>query len=152
VQKRIKVVRAVLDTNIFLRALIREGNICHKVTELWKADHFILVISSEILNELTDVLRYPFLIKKYKYELSKVDSLIRLISQKAIFVEPVLSLKLCRDKKDDKFIDCSVLGRVKYLVTEDKDITDDKKLKKELFEYGIDTKSAMEFYHMLISI
>jgi len=55
VAKRIKVVRAVLDTNIFLRALIREGNICHKITELWKDDHFILITSREILNEIKGI-------------------------------------------------------------------------------------------------
>ena len=128
--KRIRVVRVVLDTNIFLRSLIREGNICHKITELWKENHFILVTSRDILDEIADVLKRPFLIKKYGYDLTKVDSMIDLISQKAILVEPAFSLELCRDKMDDKFIDCSTLGRVEFLISEDKDILEDEKLKK----------------------
>jgi len=151
VPKRIRVVRVVLDTNIFLRSLIRKGNICFKITELWKKDQFILVTSIEILKEITDVLKRPFLVEKYGYNPDEVDSMINLITQKAIFMEPAFSLELCRDKRDDKFIDCSILGRVKFLVSEDKDIFDDEKLKRHLFEYGIEVKNALEFYHFIIS-
>ena len=150
--KRIRVVRAVLDTNIFLRSLIRKGNICFKITERWKEDQFILVTSREILNEIANVLKRPFLFEKYGYDLDEVDSMIKLIAQKAIFVEPAFSLKLCRDKKDDKFIDCSILGRVKFLVSEDKDILDDEKIKRHLFEHGIEVKNALDFYHLIITM
>ncbi len=147
--KRIRVVRVVLDTNIFLRSLIRKGNTCFKIIELWKEEQFILITSRQIINEIADVLKRSFLVKKYGYDLDEVESMINLITQKAIFVEPAFSLKLCRDKDDDKFIDCSVLGRVNVLVSEDKDIIADQKLKKQLFEYGIDVKNALEFFHLI---
>lgn len=147
--ERVKVVRAVLDTNIFLRALIRKGNISHKIFQIWQQDKFLLITSEDILNEISEVLQRPFLIEKFGYEKNRVDQLIDLIRQKAIFVRPAFSLKLCRDEHDDKFIDCAILGRAKYLVSEDKDILDDITLKKQLYDNGIETCSALEFYQVL---
>jgi predicted nucleic acid-binding protein len=89
------------------------------------------------------------LIEKFGYEKNRVDQLIDLIRQKAIFVRPAFSLKLCQDEHDDKFIDCAILGRAKYLVSEDKDILDDIALKKQLYDNGIKTCSALEFCQVL---
>ncbi len=150
--EKVNIFRVVLDTNVFLRALIREGNVCHKIVELWKDDQFLIVTSKQIIQEVGNVLKRPFLLKKYGYSLNQVDKLIELIDQKAIFVEPGFSLELCRDKHDDKFIDCAILGRVKHLVSEDKDIFDDKILKKQLLEYGIAIKNAHDFYQEIIHI
>ena len=72
-----------------------------------------------------------------------------MISQKAIFVEPAFSLKLCRDANDDKFVDCSVLGRAQNLVSEDNDILSDENLKKLLAGYGVEALNALDFYHKL---
>lgn len=148
VTERIKVIRTVLDTNIFLRALIRKGNISNKIIELWKSDKFLLITSEDILNEMSEVLRRSFLIEKYGYQLHQADRLIELITKKAIFVKPFYSLELCRDEHDNKFVDCAILGNVKFLVSEDKDIIQDYKLQKKLFEYGIEVKSAIKFYQI----
>lgn len=149
VTERVKVIRAVLDTNIFLRALIRKGNISHKILQLWQQDKFLLITSEDILNEISEVLKRSSLVEKFGYDKNRVDQLIDLIRQKAIFVKPEFSLNLCRDEHDDKFIDCAILGRAKFLISEDKDIIDDSNLKKQLVEYGIKTNSALEFYQIL---
>jgi predicted nucleic acid-binding protein len=60
--------------------LIRKGNICFKIIEFWKEDRFILVTSREILKEIADVLKRPFLVKKYGYDRDEVDSMINLIA------------------------------------------------------------------------
>ena len=150
--ERIKVIRAVLDTNIFLRSLIRKGNISDKIIGHWKTDDFLLVASKEILQEIEDVLKRPWLVEKYGYDVEQVDRLVELVSQKAIFMEPAFSLELCRDANDDKFVDCSILGRVQDLVSEDNDILADENLKKRLFEYGVEVQNALGFYHKLQSI
>ena len=150
--EQIRVIRAVLDTNIFLRSLIRKGNISDKIVEHWKVDDFLLVASQEILEEIEDVLKRPWLVEKYGYDVEQVDKLTELVAQKAIFVEPAFSLKLCRDVNDDKFVDCSILGRVQNLVSEDHDLLDDGNLKKQLFEHGVEVLNAFEFYQKLQSI
>lgn len=148
----IKVIRAVVDTNIFLRSLIRKGNISSKIIGHWEASDFFLVTSGEILQEIEEVLKRPWLVEKFGYDVEEVDNLVSSISQTAIFVTPVFTLKLCRDPKDDKFIDCSILGRVQNLVSEDHDLLSDENLKKQLFEYGVEVLNALEFYQKLQKI
>lgn len=150
--KRIKVARTVLDTNIFLRSLIRVGTICHKITEHWKIDHFLLVTSESIQQEVENVLKRPWLIEKYGYSHEEVDQLIDLISRKAVFVEPPYSLKLCRDANDDKFVDCAVLGRARFLTSEDNDLLADENLKKQLLEYGVEVLNALSFHMRIESL
>lgn len=150
--QRTKVVRAVLDTNIFLRSLIRRGNVSHKIIELWKTEHFIVVASESIQYEVEDVLKRPWLMEKYGYSHHEVDQLIDLISQKAIFVEPVFSIKLCRDVNDDKFVDCAILGRVKFLASQDNDLLADENLKKHLLEYGVEVLDALSFYEKITKL
>lgn len=149
---RIKVVRAVLDTNLFLRSLIRRGNLSHKIIELWKNEYFLVVASVNIQNEVEDVLKRPWLMEKYGYSHHEVDRLIDLISQKAIFVEPFFSLSLCRDVHDDKFADCAVLGRVKFLCSQDNDLLADENLKKQLLEYGVEVLDAASFYERITKL
>lgn len=150
--ERIKVIRAVLDTNIFLRSLIRKGNISSKIIGHWMADDFFLVTSGEILQEIEEVLKRPWLVEKFGYDVGEVDDLVSSISQTAIFVAPALTLKLCRDPNDDKFVDCSILGRVQDLVSEDHDLLNDQNLKKQLREYGVEVVNALEFYQKLQKI
>lgn len=150
--ERIKVIRAVLGTNIFLRSLIRQGNISNKIITHWKADDFLLVASNDIVNEVEDVLRRPWLMEKYGYDVEQVDRIIDLVSQKAIFVEPTFSLELGRDPNDYKFVDCSILGRVQNLVSEDNDLLADENLKKRLFEYGVEVLNALGFYQKVEKI
>lgn len=67
-------------------------------------------------------------------------------------MEPTFSMELCRDKKDDKFIDCAILGRVNYIVSEDHDFIDDETLKSQLLNFNIQIKNAENFYHMIKQI
>ena len=150
--ERIKVVRVVLDTNVFLRSLIRRGNLSHKIIELWKNEYFLVVASENIQNEVEDVLKRPWLMEKYGYSHHEVDQIIELISQKAIFVEPFFSLSLCRDVNDDKFVDCAVLGRVKFLCSQDNDLLADENLKKQLLEYGVEVLDAASFYERITKL
>ena len=147
--ERIRVVKAVLDVQIFLRSLIRKGNVSDKILNHWKADVFLLVMSGKIIDEIDDVLKRPWLMEKYGYDLEEVDTLIKLLYQKAIIVEPAFSLLKSRDPNDNKFVDCAILGRVNYLVSEDHDLVGDQLLKKQLFEYGVEVVNASEFYQKL---
>jgi len=50
-----------------------------------------------------------------------------IISRKIIIIENSTSLVLCRDKDDDKFINCALSCEANYLITGDKDLLDDFK-------------------------
>lgn len=142
---RLRVYRATLDTNIFLRALIRTGNLSDQILELWRAGRFVLVLSRATLDEIRDVLLRPSLVRKHRYSPEIVTQLIDLLTQRAIIVDVPFSLELCRDRYDDPFIDCAVLGRVHFLVSYDSDLLDDPRLRGALFEFGIEILSPPTF-------
>lgn len=90
------------------------------------------------------------LIKKYRYSSESVQGLLFAIRQNAILTSISVNLHLSRDATDEKFIGCAIAGRAHFLVSEDEDFLDDKKLRKALREYGIEVVSALEFYKQII--
>ena len=128
--------RATFDTNIFVRTVIRKGNLANRLMTLWLEDRFVLVLSQSIIDEVQKVLSRPKMRRKHRYTLAEVTNLVDLL-QRANIVEVTPSFELCRDPGDDMFIDCAVSGRVQFLVSYDKDLVDDAELKQALFEFGV---------------
>src|SRR6185436_1245557 len=114
-----EVVRAVLDTNTVISALLFSGTAA-RLVPLWQSRRITLLISREILTEYLRVFAYP------KFQLS--DQEIRpLIEEELLpFVETIRVRRrlaaVRRDPDDDKFLECAVAGRAQYLVTGDRDL------------------------------
>ena len=137
-ERRWRVYRVTFDTNIFLRALIRRGNLANNLLSLWLDGRLVLVLSQAIVDEVQAVLSRPSLIGKYSYTPQAVTQLINLLMQRAIIVEVSFSLGLCRDANDNPLVDCAVLSRVQFLVSYDNDLLDDSTLRQALFEFGVE--------------
>ncbi len=135
-ENRWRVYRATFDTNLFVRSLIRKGNLANHLLSLWQAGRFVLVLSHAIIDEVQEVLSRRKMLRQYRYTLEEVTNLINLLHQ-ANIVENTSSLELCRDATDNMFLDCAVSGRVQFLVSTDKDLIDDSELKQTLFEFGL---------------
>jgi len=113
--------RAVLDTQVFVRALInpksRSGLLLSKFS-----DRFTIVVSPQVLQEILEVLFRSELTKKYK-RLGRIDveKVISLLAEAEV-VEPRESVSVCRDPNDDKFLECAIAGKADYIVSEDEDL------------------------------
>ena len=60
----------------------------------------------------------------------KSDEIIqKIISVSHFVIGPKLNIKICRDSKDDKFIECAVNANADYIVSGDKDLLVLKKYK-----------------------
>jgi putative PIN family toxin of toxin-antitoxin system len=143
-ENRWRVYRATFDTNIFVRSLIRKGNLANHLLSLWQAGRFVLVLSHAIIDEVQTVLSRPALQRKHRYTLDEVANLIDLLYRASI-VEITSSFELCRDATDNMFLDCAVSGRVQFLVSTDKDLIDDAELKQALFEFGVEIVEPPNF-------
>ncbi len=134
--------RAVIDTVVFVRALInpsgRWGRLLFELN-----DRYVIVLSPEIVQEILDVLHRSSL----RNRLPQIDDVavdrVLAIIENAEVVEPRQRLKVCRDPQDDKFFECALAGRADYIVSEDTDI-----LSVGEFE-GIKTVSTSEFLSIL---
>ena len=143
-EQRWRIYRATFDTNIFVRSVIRKGNLANRLLALWLEDRFVLVLSQPIIDEVQKVLSRPKMRRKHRYTLAEVTNLVDLL-QRASIVEVTSSFELCRDSEDDMFIDCAISGRVQFLVSYDNDLIDDSELKQALFEFGVEIVDPPNF-------
>jgi hypothetical protein len=138
-------IRAVLDTNIFLRALInpksKSGRFFFEFSHL-----YTLVLSPEIIRELLEVLHRPVIRESFPQVSDIAVERILEAFAKAEVIETKLEVKVSRDPKDNKFIACALAGRCQYLISEDKDLT-------SIGEYkGIRIITSQEFLEILESL
>lgn len=131
--------RAVLDTVVFVRALINpKGRWGRLLFE--HADKYVIVLSPEIVKEILDVINRPELHRRFPEmaDLPRMDLVLSRLEEAEV-VEPQERLEVCRDPNDNKFFECAVAARADYIVSEDKDLL-------VVAEYkGIRTVSAAEF-------
>jgi len=116
--------RAVLDTVVFVRALINpKGRWGRLLFDL--SDRYVIVLSPDIISEIVSVLYRPALRERFPQmaEPPQLDRVLRLFEQAEI-VEPAEEVSVCRDPNDNKFFACALAGRADYIVTEDDDILD----------------------------
>jgi putative PIN family toxin of toxin-antitoxin system len=113
--------KAVFDTNIFLRALINPHSRCGRLLNEFVTD-YELILSPAIIYEILQVLHRPKLREKFpQITQIQIVHLIALFEQAPV-VEPPETPSASRDPKDDKFLACAVYAVVDYLVSEDKDL------------------------------
>lgn len=142
--------KVVIDTNLFVRGLLK-GPVTVPLMQAWKEHRFKLVTSERLMAELFEVLARP----KFKRYFSKNDvrELGELIYEQAEIVEPTAHVALCRDPKDDVFLDAAIAGKVHYLVTGDDDLKGDQALKTKMRnKYAIQIMGVPEFLAVLASI
>jgi len=114
-------IRAVLDTNVFLRVLINPHSRCGRLLDEF-AGGYELVVSPAIVREVLEVLHRPRLRAKFP-QITQLD-IARIIAlfEQAQVVDPRDVPPVCRDPDDDKFLACARSAGAGYLVTEDKDL------------------------------
>ena len=115
------VLRVVLDTVVFVRALINPKSRSGRLL-LEYSSRFTLVVSEPTAHELLDVINRPELKAKYK-SLDRIDArtVIDLLS-KAEAVKIGNPPSVVRDPKDNIFVATAHVGRADYIVSEDKDL------------------------------
>ncbi len=112
-------IKTVIDTNIWVSALLSPGN-PREIVYALAANKFVLVCSNELLAELIHVLsRQKFAVTISSHRMQRI---IALIWRKAVFVEPSRITAMNRDPKDDVFLACAISSKCQFLVTGDKDL------------------------------
>ncbi len=95
-------IRAVIDTNLFVRGLLK-GPATLPLIQAWREQRFRLVTSEELLTELFEVLARP----KFSCYFTREDvrELGDLIYEQAEIIEPDVHINPCRDPKDHIFLE-----------------------------------------------
>jgi putative PIN family toxin of toxin-antitoxin system len=115
-------IRAVLDSNILIRALIRPQSAVGVVLRRLRAGDYVLIYSLPLLDELLAKLVLPRIRDKYHVDDAAIEALLGLLALRGELVAPVRRVKACRDPKDDMVLEAAVAGNADYVVTADEDL------------------------------
>jgi putative PIN family toxin of toxin-antitoxin system len=112
-------IRLVLDTNVLVSAILSPNSISVKILN-WGEDNGVILYSAATLTEVLSVLGRSKFSKYIDHD--DIDELSIRIKTVWLFVEILNQVQLCRDPKDDKFIDLALNGDASHLITGDNDL------------------------------
>lgn len=108
--------RVVLDTNVWISALVFPGGACDQlVRKLRESPSVVLLTSSFILQEFERVL-----VEKFEYARHDAEPLRRAVAEFSTIVEPQQRVTVIRQPDaDNRILECAVDGQADLLVTGD---------------------------------
>lgn len=114
--------RAVVDTNILVRAVIRPTGTVGPVLMRLRQGDYTLLYAQLLLEELVDVLNRPRIRDKYQLTDEDIQSVIGLILLRGEAVLSQERITACRDPRDDRFLEAAVAGEADVIVSGDDDL------------------------------
>jgi hypothetical protein len=109
--------RVVLDSNVFIAALLVPQRVAANILLAWKQQKFILLYNTELILELRDVLQRPKFKKRIKRH--RVGALLKRIQFRAERIRNNRNSVYSKDPKDDFLIAIAEHGDANYLVSRD---------------------------------
>jgi putative PIN family toxin of toxin-antitoxin system len=111
--------RVVIDTNVLVAAVINRGGRPSQSIEL-VARRGTLVLTHGLVHELREVLSRPYFASRI--DVRRRAAIPVALARIAHFVVPTETIRICRDPKDDKFLEAAVAGNAAFIVTGDADL------------------------------
>jgi putative PIN family toxin of toxin-antitoxin system len=111
--------RYVFDTNTLISAVLFAHSTSGQALRRALKQGEVL-ISSATLEELAEVLQR----EKFDQYITAAEreEFLEAFVERATFIEPTEEIRICRDAKDDKFLELAVSGGAAYLISGDKDL------------------------------
>ena len=114
-------IKLIIDNNVIISHLMtRDINIVDKIIILKKQVNATIYLSKPIWDELSEALDYPKL--KQKLISSKTSKFIAWYKYNAIIAATSSQIQLCRDLRDNKFLELARELKADYLISGDQDL------------------------------
>ena len=113
-----KITRVVIDTNIWVSFLISDKY--RKLDNLLLGNRIIILFSTELLEELNKVSKYPKL--KKQFSPNAVEEMIFNLGSYIELVKVTSKTNICRDPNDNFLLTLAKDGKANYLITGDTDL------------------------------
>ena len=118
-----KLLRTVLDTNLFGSGSISKGGLPHRLLVEWRGGEFTLLLTAELRAEIEEVLHHPMIAQRYGLTAAEIADLLFIVDTMAVRATPRRRLPVhARDPKDDHVLAAALGGRADYLVTGESDL------------------------------
>jgi uncharacterized protein len=112
--------RVVIDTNVFVSALISGSGPPSKILRAVQSKRITHLVSDPIVEEYLRVLEYPRIRKFKKVSDAFIADIAAYLLYHTERVELVAAVKLSSDPDDDKFLNTAIDGRAEMLISGDK--------------------------------
>jgi len=124
VQPRLKImIRIILDTNILFSALAFDKELEKLLLFLFENNlKYQMFASIETLQELDDKLLSPKFLKYRNFKIDQVKEVLDWYKNHTCLKEVSLKLNICRDPRDNKFLELAKTIQADYLISGDKDL------------------------------
>ncbi|MCL5746009.1 MAG: putative toxin-antitoxin system toxin component, PIN family [Acidobacteria bacterium] len=130
----------VIDTGVLIAGLYWRHE-AHPCLQAWQHGAFHLAVSDAIFDEYR---RVAWRVKEKERLPGDPEPLLRLIQERAFWVVPEpLGRPVCRDPKDDKFIEAALAARARVVLARDADLTDLEK------PFGVEIVTPRQFLSRL---
>ena len=117
-----EMLKLVLDTNTIVSAFFWEGNEAELLRKI-EQGKAKLYITGKILKEIEEVIKRPKFDRVMMTAGLTPDQIIqKIVSLSHLVIAPKLNIKVCRDEKDNKFLECAESAKVDYIVSGDGDL------------------------------
>lgn len=134
--------RIVLDTNCLIQCLPQKSKF-HLVWESFETGQNVLCVSNSIVEEYVEIMQRLINVEVAEYVIKTIIN-----SPFVEFITPFYQFHVINtDLDDNKFVDCAVAARAKYIVTNDHHFD---VVKKSVFPKVI-VVSLQTFYNELIN-
>lgn len=108
--------KIIVDTNIIVSALIKQGSNPELILSLVLSGKFVQIcISDDIFTEYREVLSYG----KFKKHLDsgKIKTLLSQIKRVGLQINPHIPVTESKDLSDNKFLECALEAKADFLIT-----------------------------------
>ena len=141
--------RAVIDTNVWVSALLNPFGFPAKLLKNFVDGSFHAIISEPLIEEIADVLSRPRIMARYGISEHDIQELLILIEERSEHVFLSGDVNICRDKDDNFVIETAIKGKAGYLVTRDDDIKSDHAVSTYLSNHDISVLSIAKFLSLM---
>lgn len=114
--------RVVVDTGVLVSGLILPRGTIGNVLHALRDGRFVPIYSTPMMIEVINVLGRPKFQAKYQIQPNDIMELINLIRLRGELVIPKQMVTICRDPKDNKFLEAALAGEADSIVTGDDDL------------------------------
>ena len=130
--------KVILDTNVWISALFWHGA-PNQIFNLFSQEKLVVYFSNSTWTEWqTTIARISLKLKQEK----SFFRLSQMVKKNSRFHSPKIKIDICRDPKDNQFLELGIEARVDFLVSGDQDLLSLKKVKglkiitpKQLLEF-----------------
>jgi len=118
--EKMEKIKVVIDTNVFISALINPNGIPGKILDLIFEEKIVNYTSHSILKEIGFKCLSPKL-RRYLGNENRILKILTAFSSISVIINPNTNFNVCRDEDDNKFIDVAYESK-SIIITGDKDL------------------------------